>query len=198
MTLSKHENMLPVYGSFVSGSKLNIITPLVTGGSCLDVLRHCFEDGIDELSIATVLKQCLQGLEYLHRNGHIHRDVKAGNLLIGEDGVVRLADFGVSSSLFENGERRNRRTFVGTPCWMSPEVLSPENGYDNKADIWSLGITAIELATGSAPYARFPPLKVLMMTLQRDPPRLPQDGRKFSRQFRDFVECCLQKDPTKR
>jgi serine/threonine protein kinase len=116
MTLSRHENLLPVYGSFVAGSKLHIVTPLLASGSCLNLLRNGFEEGLDESAIATILKQCLLGLDYLHKNNLIHRDVKAGNLLIDDDGEVLLADFGVSSSLMEGGERKNhRRTFVGTP-----------------------------------------------------------------------------------
>lgn len=114
MALSKHPNVLRVYGSFVNGSKLYIVTPYLSGGSCLDIMKTAFPDGFDEVSIATVLKQALEGLIYLHKNGHIHRDVKAGNLLMDDDGSVLLADFGVSSSLVENGESGLRKTFVGT------------------------------------------------------------------------------------
>lgn len=114
MALSKHENILPVYGSFVSGSKLCIVTPYLGGGSCLDIMKTAFPDGLDEISIATILKQALEGICYLHKNGHIHRDVKAGNLLVDEDGSVLLGDFGVSSSLMDGGERGLRKTFVGT------------------------------------------------------------------------------------
>ncbi|RCH91329.1 hypothetical protein CU098_007115, partial [Rhizopus stolonifer] len=114
MALSKHANVLRVYGSFVNGSKLYIVTPYLAGGSCLDIMKTRFPDGLDELSIATILKQTLEALIYLHKNGHIHRDVKAGNLLMDEDGTVMLADFGVSSSLMETGERGMRKTFVGT------------------------------------------------------------------------------------
>lgn len=112
MALSKHPNVLRVYGSFVSGSKLYIVTPYLSGGSCLDIMKTAFKDGFDEVTIATVLKQALEGLIYLHKNGHIHRDVKAGNLLMDDQGTVLLADFGVSSSLTENNELR--KTFVGT------------------------------------------------------------------------------------
>lgn len=114
MALSKHQHILRVYGSFVHGSKLYIVTPYMAVGSCLDIIKTRYPEGLDEISIATILKQALEGLAYLHKNGHIHRDVKAGNLLMDEDGTVLLADFGVSSSLMETGERGMRKTFVGT------------------------------------------------------------------------------------
>lgn len=199
MALSKHPNVLRVYGSFVHGSKLYIVTPFLAGGSCLDIMKTRFPDGLDELSIATILKQTLEALLYLHKNGHIHRDVKAGNLLVDEDGTVLLGDFGVSSSLMETGERGMRKTFVGTPCWMAPEVMEQAE-YDYKADIWSFGITAIELATGHAPFAKYPPLKVLMMTLSNDPPTLDREGtiHKYSKYFKEMIDMCLSKDPAKR
>ncbi|KAJ1555018.1 hypothetical protein HK405_003434 [Cladochytrium tenue] len=160
MSLSKHPNLLPVYGSFVTDSKLYIVFPFLSAGSCLDIMKTAYQNGLDEPCIATILKQTLQGLDYLHKNGLIHRDVKAGNLLMDDDGLVQLADFGVSSSLMETGERRGvRKTFVGTPCWMAPEVME-QTGYDHRADIWSFGITCLELATGHAPFSKFPPLKV--------------------------------------
>ncbi|KAG0745814.1 hypothetical protein G6F62_001368 [Rhizopus arrhizus] len=197
MGLCKHPNILKVYGSFVSGSKLYIATPYLSGGSCLDIMKNGFKDGFEEITIATILKQALEGLIYLHKDGHIHRDVKAGNLLMDDQGTVLLSDFGVSSSLTENSEIR--KTFVGTPCWMAPEVME-QSGYDFKADIWSFGITAIELATGHAPFAKYPPMKVLMMTLNQSPPTLNRDQTKFkySRLFKDMIDLCLQKDPTKR
>ncbi|KAI8091185.1 kinase-like domain-containing protein [Gilbertella persicaria] len=199
MALSKHANVLRVYGSFVNGSKLYIVTPYLAGGSCLDIMKTRFPDGLDELSIATILKQTLEALIYLHKNGHIHRDVKAGNLLMDEDGTVMLADFGVSSSLMETGERGMRKTFVGTPCWMAPEVMEQAE-YDYKADIWSFGITAIELATGHAPFAKYPPLKVLMMTLSNEPPTLDRETtvHKYSKTFKEMIDTCLSKDPQKR
>ncbi|CAO3631555.1 unnamed protein product [Mucor fragilis] len=197
MALSKHPNVLRVYGSFVNGSKLYIVTPYLAAGSCLDIMKTTFPDGLDEVSIATILRQALEGLIYLHKNGHIHRDVKAGNLLMDQQGTVLLADFGVSSSLAENGDVR--KTFVGTPCWMAPEVME-QAGYDYKADIWSFGITSLELATGHAPFAKFPPMKVLMMTLSNAPPTLDREGskHKYSRAFKDMIDSCLQKDPNKR
>lgn len=197
MALSKHPNVLRVYGSFVNGSKLYIATPYLSGGSCLDIMKNGFKDGLEEGVIATILKQALEGLVYLHKNGHIHRDVKAGNLLMDDQGTVLLGDFGVSSSLTENNEVR--KTFVGTPCWMAPEVME-QSGYDFKADIWSFGITAIELATGHAPFAKLPPMKVLMMTLNHRPPTLDREHtrHKFSRMFKEMIDMCLQKDPSKR
>ncbi|CAG8605746.1 5550_t:CDS:2 [Paraglomus occultum] len=200
MSLSKHENVLRVHRSFVHESKLYIITPFMAAGSCLDIMKTAHPDGLEEAVIATILKQALQGLAYLHKNGHIHRDVKAGNLLMDSDGSVLLADFGVSSSLMENGDRRGyRKTFVGTPCWMAPEVME-QAGYDYKADIWSFGITAIELATGHAPFSKYPPLKVLMLTISNDPPTLDRDStrHKYNRSLKEMIDACLQKDPTKR
>ncbi|KAI8343645.1 kinase-like domain-containing protein [Chlamydoabsidia padenii] len=199
MVLSKHENILSVYSSFVTGSKLCIVTPYLGGGSCLDIMKTAFPDGLDEISIATILKQALEGIGYLHKNGHIHRDVKAGNLLVDDDGSVLLGDFGVSSSLMDTGERGLRKTFVGTPCWMAPEVME-QAGYDYKADIWSFGVTAIELATGQAPFAKLPPLKVLLMTLSNDPPTLVRETakHKYSKIFKDMVDLCLCKDPANR
>ncbi|KAF9394015.1 hypothetical protein CPC16_000423 [Podila verticillata] len=200
MALCKHPNVLRVNGAFVTDSKLYIVTPYLSAGSCLDIMKAAYPNGFDEISIATILKQALQGLDYLHKNGHIHRDVKAGNLLVDSDGSVLLADFGVSSSLMENGDRRGmRKTFVGTPCWMAPEVME-QAGYNYKADIWSFGITAIELATGHAPFAKYPPIKVLMLTLSNDPPTLDRETTKYrySKMFKEMIDICLQKDPLRR
>ncbi|RHZ21103.1 hypothetical protein DYB37_007673 [Aphanomyces astaci] len=195
----------------VGQDQLWLVMQLMNKGSCLHAMnilkKKGFGEGMKEELCAVILRETLQGLQYFHENGQIHRDIKAGNILLDGDGNVLIADFGVSGWMMEGGDRRkNRQTFVGTPCWMAPEVMEQVRGYDYKADIWSFGITALELAKGYAPYARYQPMKVvhvLLLTLQEDPPSLRSydddgSGHQFSRHFKDMVRLCLQKDPAKR
>ncbi|XP_016451877.1 uncharacterized protein LOC107776492 isoform X1 [Nicotiana tabacum] len=200
MVLVNHLNVLKSHCSFVCDQNLWVVMPYMAGGSCLHILKAAHPDGLREVVIATVLREVLKGLEYLHDHGYIHRDVKAGNILIDSRGGIKLGDFGVSAYLFDSGDRqRIRNTFVGTPCWMAPEVMEQLHGYDRKADIWSFGITALELAHGHAPFSKYPPMKVLLMTLQNAPPGLDYErDKKFSKSFRQMIASCLVKDPSKR
>ncbi|XP_057993338.1 serine/threonine-protein kinase BLUS1 isoform X2 [Hevea brasiliensis] len=200
MSLIDHPNVLRAHCSFTTGHNLWVVMPYMAGGSCLHIMKYAYPEGFEEPVIATMLRETLNALVYLHKHGHIHRDVKAGNILIDNDGAVKLADFGVSACMFDTGDRqRSRNTFVGTPCWMAPEVMQQLHGYDFKADIWSFGITALELAHGHAPFSKYPPMKVLLMTLQNAPPGLDYErDKKFSKSFKEMVAACLVKDPKKR
>ncbi|CAA6665561.1 unnamed protein product [Spirodela intermedia] len=201
MSLINHPNLLHAHCSFTSDMSLWVVMPYFSGGSCLHIMKYAHPEGFEEPVIATLLREVLKALVYLHGQGHIHRDVKAGNILIDANGDVKLADFGVSACMFDTGDRqRSRNTFVGTPCW---SITYPFL----RADIWSFGITALELAHGHAPFSKHPPMKT------KDSPRFilvfEIDARcyflsdvvklKISLQsFKEMVAACLVKDPKKR
>ncbi|KAG5654040.1 hypothetical protein H0H81_008056 [Sphagnurus paluster] len=249
MSLSKHPNVLRVRGSWMNGHKLYIALRLMNKGSAADVMRYGWPGGMEEDVVRCILRQALQGLNYLHINGFIHRDIKAANLLIDDDGTVLLGDLGVAADLSEDTSQRNtkttrasattalsqpdpsdipsngghsgapkrivlfdhtlplvekprmgkRKSFVGTPCWMAPELIQGRQ-YDSSADIWSFGITALELTQGRPPRSRETPQRVLLRTIQDEPPTLNREGGtyKYSRAFKEMVDSCLVKDPTMR
>ncbi|SCU96414.1 LADA_0H00804g1_1 [Lachancea dasiensis] len=181
------------YKTFVEDVSMWIVMEFCGGGSCADLLKHLPEHKFPEHKVAYIVREVLCGLEYLHSQKKIHRDIKAANILVTDDGEVKLGDFGVSGQIMAT---LKRNTFVGTPYWMAPEIIARrDNGYNEKADIWSLGITAIELLTGQPPYAKHDPIKVLMNIPLRKPPKL--QGR-FSSTARDFIGLCLTKDPDSR
>merc|ERR1719419_499851 len=202
-----HENVVACLASFVVGSELWLVMPLLIGGSCAAIMRRHpeFKNGFkDEYLLATILRDVINGVEYFHKDSRIHRDIKAGNILLSEDGVAKLSDFGVSAALIESGYKRTgRRTFTGTPCWMAPEVMESK-GHNHKADIWSLGITCLELAFGKPPYADQRPMKVMLMVIQNDPPSADAYTSKernmetLGRDFHRFVKQMLKKNPNKR
>jgi serine/threonine-protein kinase OSR1/STK39 len=206
-----HPNVLSCLACFSEGASLYLVMPYMDRGSALHVMSQMKSSGIraaglDESWVKYILCEVLKGIQYLHDQKLIHRDIKAGNILLNSNGEVKIADFGVSTFMQEKGEDRNHATFVGTVCWMAPEVMEQMNGYAYGADVWSIGITALELAKGYAPYAKHAPMKVLLMTLQQPPPTLDTydtnaSGTEWasnSSKFKKFIKNCLKRDPNDR
>ncbi|KAJ1971729.1 kinase that interacts with cdc31p [Dimargaris verticillata] len=191
-TLSQLNNkyITRYHGSFLHGTRLWITMDYAAGGSIRDMIEA---GAIGEPYIVTITHDVLQALVYLHHNDIIHRDIKAANILMTEDGTVQLCDFGVARSISSTSMRRY--SFAGTPYWMAPEVISQSSGYDAKVDIWSLGITVYEMATGNPPHAEQDPKRVLYLAVKSAPPKL---GANHSPAIRDFVASCLQVQPEDR
>lgn len=191
MVSSNHHNILSCKTSFTDDNKIWIITDLKTS-SLSDILFANYRQGIDDIRIIKIiLTQILLGLEELHKNGYIHRDIKSSNIYI-DNGVCCIGDFGASKINNPYDLSKKTKTFIGTPHWMSPELINC-NGYDNKTDIWSLGITAIELANGKPPYHAVAPMKAMLM--------ISCDKYTFvhkNKNFTDFVNKCLEKNPINR
>jgi serine/threonine-protein kinase OSR1/STK39 len=197
--LAKHSHIVSYYGSFLEGPVLHIVMELMLGGSLADLLRTAFPRGLpNEALIASILKGVVEALAYLAKHNQVHRDIKPGNILISSEGAIKIADFGVAADMSTGGKRTSRYTVIGTPCYMAPEIYEETPlGYTEKADIWSLGITAIELGIGYAPNADLPPLAVIEKILNGPAPELPRE-RVFSNHFRTFVDSCLGHDPERR
>uniref|UniRef100_A0A4W6DVE4 non-specific serine/threonine protein kinase n=1 Tax=Lates calcarifer TaxID=8187 RepID=A0A4W6DVE4_LATCA len=200
--LSDHSNVVKFYGMYYKkdikcGDQLWLVLELCNGGSVTDLAKGMLRRGdrMDEAIIAYILHEALMGLQHLHINKTIHRDVKGNNILLTTQGGIKLVDFGVSAQLTNTRLRRN--TSVGTPFWMAPEVIACEqqldSTYDARCDVWSLGITAIELGDGDPPLSDLHPMRALFKIPRNPPPTLHQPEL-WSDDFNDFICKCLIKD----
>ncbi|KYO42164.1 hypothetical protein Y1Q_0002792 [Alligator mississippiensis] len=186
-------HVVKYYGSYFKNTDLWIVMEYCGAGSVSDIIR-LRNKTLTEEEIATIVQSTLKGLEYLHFMRKIHRDIKAGNILLNTEGHAKLADFGVAGQLTDTMAKRN--TVIGTPFWMAPEVIQ-EIGYNCVADIWSLGITAIEMAEGKPPYADIHPMRAIFM-IPTNPPPTFRKPEFWSDNFTDFVKQCLVKSPEQR
>uniref|UniRef100_A0A674NNX9 non-specific serine/threonine protein kinase n=1 Tax=Takifugu rubripes TaxID=31033 RepID=A0A674NNX9_TAKRU len=193
-----HRYIVKLLDAFFHDNKLWIMIEFCPGGA-VDATMLELDRGLTEPQIKVVCRQMLEALTYLHSMKIIHRDLKAGNILLMLDGDIKLADFGVSAK--NNKTLQRRDSFIGTPYWMAPEVVMCETmkdaPYDYKADIWSLGITLIELAQIEPPHHELNPMRVLLKIAKSDPPTLEQP-HKWSQDFKDFLKRALDKNPESR
>ncbi|XP_035383528.1 serine/threonine-protein kinase 10 [Electrophorus electricus] len=193
-----HQYIVKLLDAFFYEQKLWIMIEFCPGGA-VDAIMLELDRGLTEQQIQVVCRQMLEALVYLHTMKIIHRDLKAGNILLTLDGNIKLADFGVSAKNMKTLQRRD--TFIGTPYWMAPEVVmcetTKDTPYDYKADIWSLGITLIELAQIEPPHHELNPMRVLLKVAKSEPPTLDEPS-KWSNDFKDFLRKALDKNPETR
>ncbi|XP_057326920.1 serine/threonine-protein kinase mig-15 isoform X1 [Microplitis mediator] len=197
---SNHRNIATYYGAFVKKSppgkddQLWLVMEYCGAGSVTDLVKSTKGQSLKEEWIAYISREILRGLSYLHSNKVIHRDIKGQNVLLTDNAEVKLVDFGVSAQLDRTIGRRN--TFIGTPYWMAPEVIAcdenPDATYDNRSDLWSLGITALEMAESQPPLCDLHPMRALFLIPRNMPPRLK--SKKWAKKFHGFIETVLVKD----
>jgi len=202
---STHTNITSFYGVYgvktpgTAEDKLWLAMEYCGGGSITDLTKKMEPRLIPELPLRYVLRDTLRAIVYLHKNGIVHRDIKGQNILITDDGSIRLIDFGVSAEMARGQTKRN--TFIGTPYWMAPEVIATdqqaEAWYDQRSDVWSLGITAIEIAETEPPLSDLHPMRALF-EIPRNKPPLLKERKKWSSEFANFIATCLEKDFEKR
>ncbi|XP_075163971.1 serine/threonine-protein kinase msn isoform X3 [Haematobia irritans] len=198
---SNHRNIATYYGAFIKKSppgkddQLWLVMEYCGAGSVTDLVKSTKGQSLKEEWIAYICREILRGLAYLHSNKVIHRDIKGQNVLLTDNAEVKLVDFGVSAQLDRTIGRRN--TFIGTPYWMAPEVIAcdenPEATYDNRSDLWSLGITALEMAESQPPLCDLHPMRALFLIPRNSPPRL-KSNRKWTKKFQSFIDTVLVKD----
>ncbi|XP_075904120.1 mitogen-activated protein kinase kinase kinase kinase 4 isoform X10 [Nelusetta ayraudi] len=197
---SHHRNIATYYGAFIKRSpvgqdhQLWLVMEYCGAGSVTDLVKKTKGNSLKEDWIAYICREVLRGLSHLHSHHVIHRDIKGQNVLLTENAEVKLVDFGVSAQLDKTIGRRN--TFIGTPYWMAPEVIAcdenPEATYDYRSDLWSLGITALEMAEGAPPLCDMHPMRALFLIPRNPPPKLK--SKKWSKRFLSFVDRCLVKN----
>ncbi|KAH8420513.1 hypothetical protein KR009_011079 [Drosophila setifemur] len=186
-----HPNIVETYSSFLVNDELWVVMEYLEGGALTDIVTH---SRMDEEQIATVCKQCLKALAYLHSQGVIHRDIKSDSILLAADGRVKLSDFGFCAQVSQ--ELPKRKSLVGTPYWMSPEVIS-RLPYGPEVDIWSLGIMVIEMVDGEPPFFNEPPLQAMRRIRDMQPPNL-KNAHKVSPRLQSFLDRMLVRDPGQR